>query len=92
MGSGFTPGGEVRGVIPEVMQELFARVAAGKDGIEFCVRVSFVEIHKEEVRDLLFVEGRGARPQVGGPAGDGAGGRLRSVGEIEGVRAVCTYD
>ncbi|KIZ01228.1 kinesin family member 3/17 [Monoraphidium neglectum] len=64
MGSGFTPGGPCRGVIPEAMEELFARVEAGKEGVEFSVRVSFVEIHKEEVRDLLFVEGRGARPQV----------------------------
>jgi hypothetical protein len=46
MGSGFTPGGPVRGVIPEVMQELFDRVAAGKEGVEYSVRVSFVEIHK----------------------------------------------
>jgi len=36
----------VRGVIPEVMEELFARVAAGKEGVECSVRVSFVEIHK----------------------------------------------
>ncbi|GBF91684.1 kinesin family member heavy chain [Raphidocelis subcapitata] len=64
MGSGFSPGGPARGVIPEVMEELFARIEAGKEGSEFSVRVSFVEIHKEEVRDLLFVEGRGPRPQV----------------------------
>ncbi|KAI8464754.1 MAG: hypothetical protein J3K34DRAFT_525930 [Monoraphidium minutum] len=64
MGSGFAPGGPCRGVIPEVMEELFARVEAGKEGAEFSVRASFVEIHKEEVRDLLFVEGRVPRPQV----------------------------
>lgn len=46
MGSGFTPGGPGRGVIPEVMDELFARVAAGKEGVDLSVRVSFVEIHK----------------------------------------------
>jgi hypothetical protein len=46
MGSGFAPGGPVRGVIPEVMGELFARVGAGREGVEYSVRVSFVEIHK----------------------------------------------
>jgi hypothetical protein len=46
MGSGFSPGGPARGVIPEVMEELFARIEAGKEGSEFSVRVSFVEIHK----------------------------------------------
>jgi kinesin family protein 4/21/27 len=55
MGSGFTPGGPCRGVIPEAMEELFARVEAGKEGVEFSVRVSFVEIHK--VRVLLPAHG-----------------------------------
>ena len=66
MGSGFAPGGAARGVIPEAVDELFARVAAATraGGVEFCVRASFVEIHREEVRDLLFVEGAGPRPQV----------------------------
>lgn len=46
MGSGFAPGGPALGVIPEVMQELFGRVGAGKEGVEYSVRASFVEIHK----------------------------------------------
>jgi hypothetical protein len=45
MGSGFTPGEEASGVIPQVMEELFSRVSSTQ-GIDFTVRVSFVEIHK----------------------------------------------
>ncbi len=46
MGSAFTPGGESRGVIPAVMDAIFARVAAESGGVGFTVRVGFVEIHK----------------------------------------------
>ena len=45
MGSGFTPGEQASGVIPQVMEELFSRVTCSQ-GVDFTVRVSFVEIHK----------------------------------------------
>lgn len=45
MGSAFTPGGNVRGVIPSVLGRIFEKVAATPD-TEFGVQVSFVEIHK----------------------------------------------
>ncbi|KAK6938063.1 Kinesin motor domain [Dillenia turbinata] len=41
------------GIIPKVMETIFARVEKQKDSIEFLIRVSFIEIFKEEVFDLL---------------------------------------
>ncbi|KAL4427717.1 hypothetical protein ABPG75_001806 [Micractinium tetrahymenae] len=63
MGSAFTPGGESRGVIPAVMDAIFARVATESRNVDFTVRVGFVEIHKEEIHDLLCT-GRGPHPAV----------------------------
>lgn len=54
MGSAFTPGGEARGVIPSVMESIFARVTAAPKDIEFTVRVGFVEIHKVGKRGQLL--------------------------------------
>ncbi|MCO5550274.1 hypothetical protein L7F22_003755 [Adiantum nelumboides] len=53
MGTGYTVGGSTEGVIPKVMELLFKRVTALKDRSEFQIRVSFIEILKEEVHDLL---------------------------------------
>ncbi|CAL5332676.1 unnamed protein product [Camellia sinensis] len=41
------------GIIPKVMETIFSRVEATKDSTEFLIRVSFIEIFKEEVFDLL---------------------------------------
>ncbi|KAA8538181.1 hypothetical protein F0562_027789 [Nyssa sinensis] len=41
------------GIIPKVMETIFSRVEAMKDSTEFLIRVSFIEIFKEEVFDLL---------------------------------------
>ncbi|KAK6940261.1 Kinesin motor domain [Dillenia turbinata] len=43
------------GIIPKVMETIFARVEKQKDSIEFLIRVSFIEIFKEEVFDLLDI-------------------------------------
>ncbi|KAL3131725.1 hypothetical protein ABBQ38_007446 [Trebouxia sp. C0009 RCD-2024] len=56
MGSAFTPGGNTQGVIPKVMDSIFERINCSKDA-EYTVRVGFVEIHKEDIRDLLVVNG-----------------------------------
>lgn len=45
MGSAFTPGGNMKGVIPNVLDLIFEKVANTPD-TEFGVQVSFVEIHK----------------------------------------------
>ncbi|KAL0438842.1 UNVERIFIED_CONTAM: Kinesin-like protein KIN-4A [Sesamum latifolium] len=41
------------GLIPKVMNALFSKIETMKHEIEFQLHVSFIEIHKEEVRDLL---------------------------------------
>ncbi|CAD5335477.1 unnamed protein product [Arabidopsis thaliana] len=41
------------GVIPNVMEDIFRRVETTKDSSELLIRVSFIEIFKEEVFDLL---------------------------------------
>ena len=43
----------LKGVIPRVMDGIFAAVGAAPDSIEFTVTVSFVEIYLERIRDLL---------------------------------------
>lgn len=54
MGSAFPqdPAALHPGVIPRAMAEIFERVGASQ-GVDFTVRVGFVEIHKEDIRDLL---------------------------------------
>ena len=53
MGTAYEPGGATCGVIPRVMQTLFANIAALPEGGVVNLRVSFIEIHKEDIRDLL---------------------------------------
>ncbi|KAK4352113.1 hypothetical protein RND71_027631 [Anisodus tanguticus] len=52
MGTGFKDGFQT-GLIPQVMNSLFNKVETLKHQAEFQLHVSFIEIHKEEVRDLL---------------------------------------
>ncbi|XP_041019606.1 kinesin-like protein KIN-4C isoform X1 [Juglans microcarpa x Juglans regia] len=53
MGTNYTGEGSNGGIIPNVMESIFRRVEAMKDSSEFLIRVSFIEIFKEEVFDLL---------------------------------------
>ncbi|KAJ4900849.1 Kinesin-like protein FRA1 [Raphanus sativus] len=41
------------GIVPQVMNALFTKIETLNDHIEFQIHVSFIEIHKEEVQDLL---------------------------------------
>ncbi|KAI5563836.1 hypothetical protein BDE02_14G018800 [Populus trichocarpa] len=52
MGTGFKDGFQM-GVIPQVMNVLFRKIETLKHQTEFQLHVSFIEILKEEVRDLL---------------------------------------
>ncbi|CAN4122646.1 unnamed protein product [Withania somnifera] len=52
MGTGFKDGFQT-GLIPHVMNSLFNKIETSKHQAEFQLHVSFIEIHKEEVRDLL---------------------------------------
>ncbi len=57
MGSAFpqTCSNEERGVIPKAMEAIFSRIASMSSSKEFTIKVGFVEIHKEEIKDLLCV-------------------------------------
>ncbi|WOK92621.1 kinesin-like protein KIN-4A isoform X1 [Canna indica] len=52
MGTGCKDGSQT-GLIPQVMNALFSKIETFKNQAEFQLRVSFIEILKEEVRDLL---------------------------------------
>ena len=52
-GTAYQPGGATEGVIPRVMQTLYAAVAALPTECSISLKVSFIEIHKEDIRDLL---------------------------------------
>ncbi|KAJ8772897.1 hypothetical protein K2173_028074 [Erythroxylum novogranatense] len=52
MGTGFKDGHQT-GIIPLVMNVLFSKIEELKHQTEFQQHVSFIEIHKEEVQDLL---------------------------------------
>ncbi|KAF9678525.1 hypothetical protein SADUNF_Sadunf07G0043900 [Salix dunnii] len=52
MGTGFKDGCQT-GLIPQVMDTLFNKIETLKHQTEFQLHVSFIEILKEEVRDLL---------------------------------------
>ncbi|KAL3830389.1 hypothetical protein ACJIZ3_019191 [Penstemon smallii] len=53
MGTNYNGEGHKAGVIPKVIETIFSKVEAMKDSTEFLIRVSFIEIFKEEVFDLL---------------------------------------
>ncbi|KAL6179342.1 hypothetical protein ACLB2K_050858 [Fragaria x ananassa] len=53
MGTNYSGEGSTGGIIPKVMETIFKRVGTTKDDTEFLIRVSFIEIFKEEVFDLL---------------------------------------
>ncbi|XP_010277504.1 PREDICTED: kinesin-like protein KIN-4C isoform X2 [Nelumbo nucifera] len=53
MGTNYTGEENSCGIIPKVMETIFSRVEAKNEKTEFLIRVSFIEIFKEEVFDLL---------------------------------------
>ncbi|XP_073281947.1 kinesin-like protein KIN-4C [Primulina huaijiensis] len=53
MGTNYNGEGHQAGVIPNVMDTIFRKMESMKECTEFLVRVSFIEIFKEEVFDLL---------------------------------------
>ena len=42
-----------RGIIPRMVKAFFDRISTQPEDIEFSMRVSFVEIYNEKIRDLL---------------------------------------
>ncbi|KAL9237992.1 hypothetical protein vseg_012475 [Gypsophila vaccaria] len=53
MGTALKEEGGHTGIIPQAMDALFSKIQKLKNETEFQLHVSFIEIHKEEVRDLL---------------------------------------
>ncbi|KAK9163607.1 hypothetical protein Syun_004509 [Stephania yunnanensis] len=53
MGTNYNAESNSIGIIPKVMENIFSKVEETKDNSEFLIRVSFIEIFKEEVFDLL---------------------------------------
>nr|XP_010320210.1 kinesin-like protein KIN-4C [Solanum lycopersicum]XP_010320211.1 kinesin-like protein KIN-4C [Solanum lycopersicum] len=74
MGTNYNGEEQTGGVIPMVMNTIFSRAEAMKESTELLIRVSFIEIFKEEVFDLLdqnaiaFSKTDGAAKPTGGPA------------------------
>ncbi|XP_050159290.1 kinesin-like protein KIN-4C isoform X2 [Malus sylvestris] len=74
MGTNYTGEGSNGGIIPKVMESIFKKVETTKDNTEFLIRVSFIEIFKEEVFDLLdpnsssLPKNEGAAPAKPAPA------------------------
>lgn len=44
---------ETKGIIPRIISQIFDSILAGPSNVEFTVRVSYMEIYMEKVRDLL---------------------------------------
>lgn len=44
---------EQRGIIPRMVKGIFAKIIAAPEDIEFSMRVSFIEIYNEKIKDLL---------------------------------------
>ncbi|RID76440.1 hypothetical protein BRARA_B03409 [Brassica rapa] len=66
MGTGSGDCSQTGGIVPQVMNSLFTKIETLKDHIEFQIHVSFIEIHKEEVQDLLDPTSNGKVANVPG--------------------------
>ncbi|KAF1981458.1 kinesin family protein [Aulographum hederae CBS 113979] len=44
---------EGKGIIPRIVQQIFASILASPSNIEYTVRVSYMEIYMERIRDLM---------------------------------------
>ena len=44
---------EQRGIIPRIVEQMFASILRSPENIEYTVRVSYMEIYMEKIRDLL---------------------------------------
>ncbi|KAG8628731.1 hypothetical protein KVT40_002596 [Elsinoe batatas] len=47
---------DAKGVIPRITEQIFASIMASESNIEYTVRVSYMEIYMERIRDLLIPE------------------------------------
>lgn len=49
---------ESRGIIPRVVDTIFATIDESSENIEFELKVSIMEIYKEEIKDLLDISNK----------------------------------
>ncbi|KAL6912146.1 hypothetical protein ACP4OV_000951 [Aristida adscensionis] len=70
MGTDYSGEANCGGIIPQVMETIFRKVNGTNDGTEIFLRVSFIEIFKEEVYDLLDAShaDSGSVAKASGPA------------------------
>lgn len=47
---------ELKGIIPRITEQIFASIIASPANIEYLVKVSYMEIYMEKIRDLLSRE------------------------------------
>ncbi|KAL8280862.1 hypothetical protein RQP46_006866 [Phenoliferia psychrophenolica] len=47
---------EMRGIIPRITEQIFTSIIASQDNIEYLVKVSYMEIYMERIRDLMKPE------------------------------------
>ena len=44
---------ELRGIIPRILEQIFDNIATASGNVEYTVKVSYLEIYMERIRDLL---------------------------------------
>ncbi|KAJ3027917.1 UNVERIFIED_CONTAM: Kinesin-like protein kif3b [Siphonaria sp. JEL0065] len=82
----------LRGIIPNAFNHIFDHIARSKHK-KFLVRVSFLEIYNEEIRDLLVKKSKGGlelkeHPETGVYVKDLSGYVVKSVAEMEQLMTV----
>ena len=45
---------ETKGMTPRLVERIFEQITSAPGHLEFTVKVSFMEIYMEKIRDLLF--------------------------------------
>lgn len=60
---------EDRGIIPRVVDMVFASIDESPETIEFELRVSIMEIYMEEIKDLLDINNRNLKIRSERPGG-----------------------
>ena len=53
MGKSIDKSDELRGIIPRICNSIYEKIGAAGSEMEFDIKVSFVEIYREKIRDLL---------------------------------------
>jgi kinesin family protein 5 len=60
---------EQRGIIPRVVDKIFESIDESSENIEFELKVSVMEIYKEEIKDLLDINNKNLKLRSEKPSG-----------------------